>query len=148
MEKVCTVCKEEKPLDEFYNLKASKDGKSWRCKNCDKETTMRSRKERYLKSRVQQRDANRKSKYGITPEEFQFLWESQSQKCAICGVSLVDNFCGNKVVNKAVIDHCHTSKKVRGLLCRLCNQGLGLFKDDIKSLLAAAEYIKLNSDIH
>jgi hypothetical protein len=146
--KTCTVCKKAKPLEDYYNLKASKDGKSWRCKTCDKETTIRSRKERYLRSRVQQRNANRKAKYGITPEAFSNLWEKQEGKCAICKTGLSDGFCGNNVVNKAVIDHCHTTQKVRGLLCRLCNQGLGLFKDNKESLIAATDYLGKNADIH
>ncbi len=39
------------------------------------------------------------------------------------------------------IDHCHKTGKVRGLLCKLCNCGLGYFRDDPKLMLAAITYL-------
>lgn len=39
------------------------------------------------------------------------------------------------------IDHCHGSKKVRGVLCDHCNKGLGFFKDNPTHLLRASDYV-------
>ena len=39
------------------------------------------------------------------------------------------------------IDHCHSTGKIRGLLCDRCNHGLGHFKDDINLLIKAIEYL-------
>lgn len=36
MSKICTKCKEEKPLSEFYKDKSKKDGLKYYCKECDK----------------------------------------------------------------------------------------------------------------
>jgi len=43
--------------------------------------------------------------------------------------------------NKAHLDHCHTTGKIRGFLCQKCNHGLGLFNDSIQALKSAIEYL-------
>lgn len=151
--KTCTVCNKEKTLDEFYNLKATPDGKSYRCKICDKETTMDSRKKRYLRSRVQQRHAQRKCKYGITEEDFNALLESQEGKCPCCGKVLSEEFGRHHLPNKLVVDHCHKDSYVRGLLCTMCNKGIGLLGDNSEAVFKAYLYLKAaednyNADIH
>lgn len=71
--------------------------------------------------------------YGITEEQYQTLWFQQDGKCAIC----------KQPSDKRLhIDHCHLSKKVRGLLCGPCNRGLGLFKDNPDLLIAAKDYLE------
>jgi hypothetical protein len=146
--KTCTVCKETKPLEAYYNFAKAKDGKSWRCKDCDKNTTMDSRKRRYEVSRIQQRHATRKFKYGITELEFKELYETQKGLCACCNVSLTDAFEVSHAKNKLVIDHCHSTNKVRGLLCTMCNKGIGLLGDNAEGLYKAYTYLKNFEDIH
>lgn len=69
------------------------------------------------------------SLYKITNEEYDKL---QKQKyCNICGKE-----------DELHIDHCHTTGKVRGMLCRLCNSALGVFGDNIEGLQKALEYLK------
>lgn len=55
--------------------------------------------------------------------------------CEICGVSEED------YGRRLSLDHCHSSGKVRGLLCQPCNLGLGSFRDKPEVLLAAAAYL-------
>ena len=83
------------------------------------------------------RKSQRLRKYGLTLQEFNAMMESQSGACAICGHSDMStpNFF-------PVVDHCHSSGKVRGILCMACNMGLGKFKDDPSRLLSAASYLK------
>lgn len=44
-----------------------------------------------------------------------------------------------------VVDHCHKSKQIRGLVCHRCNVGLGYFRDDPELLRAAAAYLEAQS---
>ena len=76
-------------------------------------------------------------KYGITVADFDAMILSQGNKCAICG----DGPNGNPM-HFPHIDHCHTTNKVRGLLCRKCNHAVGLLKDDPKIFLAGAAYLQ------
>ena len=67
------------------------------------------------------------------------IFTAQQGKCAICQISIKFNQgrgCG------AQLDHDHATGKIRGLLCPLCNRGLGKFKDSISNLEAAIAYLK------
>lgn len=148
--KTCTTCKELKSLSEFFNYKASKDGKSYRCKVCDSLARAAYHKKHYEVVRVNLRNAQRKHKYGLGQESFKLLYEQQSGLCAICSTELSDKFSRHHEPNKLVIDHCHQSGKVRGLLCTMCNKALGLFKDNPINLENAIKYLERekDADIH
>lgn len=62
--------------------------------------------------------------------------ERQAGCCAICGQP-----------SKLVVDHCHASGEVRGLLCDDCNVGLGRYDDDPERLLAAAAYLLKQANV-
>jgi hypothetical protein len=74
--------------------------------------------------------------YGLTMDRFNAMLEDQNYACAICGAQKTEN---RKFF--PVVDHCHKTKKVRGLLCSGCNLGLGKFKDDSRLLLRAIHYL-------
>lgn len=80
-----------------------------------------------------------KSTYGLTIEQYDSILENQNNCCAICKT---DTPSGK---GRFHVDHCHDTKKVRGLLCHHCNLALGNFKDDIPTLLNAIEYIAKSS---
>jgi len=88
---------------------------------------------KYDKKRSVQLKSRMKLFYGITLEQYEQMLIEQDHKCAICG---------EKPERTLHTDHCHETDKVRGLLCRSCNVGLGHFKDDINRLAAAIEYLK------
>ncbi len=68
------------------------------------------------------------------------MMDDQNGVCAICDHPETAVIKG-KVMNLAV-DHCHTTKRVRGLLCVNCNRALGYFNDDIDRLKAAIAYLE------
>lgn len=81
--------------------------------------------------------SQRTTLYGITPERFEELLSSQNNSCAICGSKEPG---GGRT--RFSVDHCHTTQKVRALLCGPCNLGLGHFHDNPERLIKAASYIK------
>lgn len=72
-----------------------------------------------------------------TEVKYQELFATQGGCCACCHTPLAVLRGKNLVV-----DHCHETSKIRGLLCHNCNLGLGNFKDDPNILRAAADYIE------
>jgi len=74
----------------------------------------------------------RKSRYGLTAEQYNDLLVAQGGRCAIC-----------KSDTLLQVDHDHTTDVVRGLLCRECNMGLGKFKDCVELLTRAINYLSL-----
>ena len=79
-------------------------------------------------------------KYNLTTEEWYDMMHRQNNVCAICHEVGFKLDPASK--NLLVVDHCHDSEKVRGLLCHNCNRGLGLFKDKISVLESATRYLK------
>jgi Recombination endonuclease VII len=71
--------------------------------------------------------------YGITLEDYDIMLARQNGACAIC----------SRIPDKRLaVDHCHTSGKVRGLLCAKCNSGLAFYEDNPRYLLAAVSYLQ------
>ncbi len=79
----------------------------------------------------------------ITLNDYAKLLEEQKNKCAICGneETCIDGRSSDKKPRRLSIDHCHSTGKVRGLLCHACNIAIGKFKDDIELLKKAITYI-------
>jgi hypothetical protein len=72
--------------------------------------------------------------YGITLDEREKIFTKQRGRCAICKNAFDSNALHT--------DHCHSTGKVRGLLCPNCNHGIGYFHDDPQMLNAAILYLK------
>lgn len=73
--------------------------------------------------------------YKITLNDYNILFNKQNGCCKICGV--------NELLLKGslCVDHCHSTGKVRGLLCKACNLMIGNAKDDINTLNRAIIYL-------
>lgn len=70
-----------------------------------------------------------RKRYGITVEEFNVMAASGC------------NICGSKPTRRLHVDHCHSTGRVRGVLCDPCNRGLGCFEDDRGRIAKAIEYL-------
>lgn len=80
-------------------------------------------------------------KFKLRPETYHAMWQDQGGACAICRRPFaVENQPGMHADN-CVVDHCHRTGKVRGLLCPHCNLGLGHFFDSPALLEAAQHYL-------
>lgn len=142
--KKCPRCKE---IKELINFKKSKTiGYNCNCHPCHKII----RREYKQRPNVKERERKifikgyLRRAYGITYEQYQYMFLKQNGKCAICKKETEFNdYRSSKRINLGV-DHCHETGKVRGLLCVHCNFGIGAFKDDIKLMSKAIKYIKSN----
>lgn len=90
----------------------------------------------YHKKNPMAKKKQRLYKYRISPDDLVSLIARQNFKCAICG-----NKGNGDKTHFPVIDHCHSTGKIRGILCGLCNKGLGLFRDNPKFLTSAIQYL-------
>jgi hypothetical protein len=78
-------------------------------------------------------------KFGLTLEDYDLMFNNQYGCCAICG-RLHSEF-----KKKLAVDHCHSTGKVRGILCSNCNSILGHAHDSIEVLQKAIDYLYINS---
>lgn len=152
-EKTCTKCKESKPVGEFFsNYRQGgqhRKASSW-CKTCHGRTSterVRHRRETEPGFREKERTYCRTrrflKKYGMTPEDYEDVFEWQGRRCAICRTEANIKVLGNEKL--FAVDHDHSTGQIRGLLCDPCNRGIGLLKDDPSILRQAADYLERNS---
>lgn len=150
--KKCSKCKEEKPISDF-NIRNGAEGNkpSSYCKLCHQEYV----KDHYVKNKEKyinnasdwsSRNPESRRKIGtnwvrrakgnyVSEQVFKEMMDSQKNCCAICDRELT-------TTKLTCVDHNHVTGKIRGILCRNCNTGLGMLKDSISTLQSAAEYLK------
>jgi hypothetical protein len=122
--RLCLRCNFEKDVSSFPVDKRNLNWKNNICKACRwKKTNENNRKTKAW-------NKYNWKKYGIEDLEEAFRIYNTEKSCNICGSS-----------DKLHLDHCHSSKKVRGMLCHKCNRALGFFNDSSETLRKAAEYI-------
>lgn len=143
MQKTCYMCQEVKDTSEFYRHQNGLHNVGTICKFCNTQKARNYRSKswttsaRYLTSRK----ANLKSKFGITPDDYDVMFNQQNGVCAICNKPEAQN-------KRLAVDHCHHTYKVRGLLCSMCNTGIGKLNDDPDLLDKAAKYLRAHGGFH
>lgn len=115
----CSICLKEKPISEFYVKDRSTGRPDATCKAC-----------RIIKQR--------EKTLGVTQDDYLRMLTEQQGRCGICNKRLY-----SKRYKAFAVDHCHTTGRIRGLLCTKCNTGLGLFCDDPIALQRAIEWTKV-----
>lgn len=108
---------------DLYEAQLEKN-RQWRALNEDKYRLQHRRNERRRKLK----------RYGLTEESYQALLVKQNYVCAICKED-------KKGIRDWHVDHCHSTGRVRGILCHHCNLLLGNAKDSVSILLKAKEYL-------
>jgi hypothetical protein len=134
----CSTCKEDKDESCFHKASNKKRGYQFSCISCRK--TIKDNLKNSMTSEewyLTQRQYWLKSQYGLNLDDYNKLVKEQNHKCAICQIDEVDSFKG-----LLFVDHCHTTGKIRGLLCHHCNTALGKFKDSESILMKAVEYVR------
>lgn len=125
--KYCGMCGEIKTLDQFTKDKNTRFGYSSRCKQCIHKIT--SSEHKIYKEKI----IRIKKRYNGSDEDVERIMNSHT--CEICGAVF------NSKVHKHV-DHDHSTGKIRGTLCNLCNMGLGSFRDNEKLIAQSIIYLK------
>lgn len=118
----CTRCKADKPgTPEFFPLHNKKRNglDSW-CREC--RATYRS-------------SINRGKFRSVISDSALMDLKASITECAICGSS-----------EPLVVDHDHSTGKIRGMLCNHCNRGLGHFRDDPMLLEFARVYLLVSTN--
>ena len=136
--KVCTLCGESKPNEQFHFTVSERGYRASRCKPCAREYERARNRELKRKNpeeykRTRQRYM-RKTRYGMAHSDYEELLLEQDGVCAICRR-------GDGTGQDLEVDHCHKTGLVRGLLCTSCNNALGMFRDDTRILLRARQYL-------
>jgi hypothetical protein len=136
LSKQCSKCKEVKSLSSFYKDGRNKDGKRSNCISCERKAATLWKEQNKEHIAEYNSHYKREYTYGLSKKEYLELLEAQDSKCAICNTEQ------SKLTRKLVVDHCHTTNKVRGLLCSHCNVGIGMLKENEDNLMAAIQYLK------
>jgi hypothetical protein len=129
---------ENLPQEEQSRIRSAEAGRRYRSRNPEKV--------RESKKRAQKRYSLQR-KFNLSLEEYDEMLKEQNGGCALCGFipSGEDTYRRGKSL---AVDHDHATGYVRGLLCDLCNRGIGQLHDDPALLRKAASYIEVAADRH
>lgn len=125
--RTCTTCDTFKPASEYTIERDSRalTGVAMRskCRPCNELIKYKS----FIKRR-----------YGITWDTYVSMLDEQEGCCKICKTTSSNT----TRTDRLVVDHCHDTGEVRGLLCAKCNMAIGLLDDDPEKIQAALNYIR------
>ena len=130
--KFCSLCEQFLDRSNFYKDSSRKDGVTAYCKICKRSANSKWREANPNKVKQNNTWNRRQNTYGVDKDIFEKMLYDQNFQCKICFIN---------IDNSAHVDHDHETGRVRGVLCRRCNVGLGFFKDSIKNLKSAIEYL-------
>lgn len=132
-----------KPCNEFgrkqrysaNRVKMAARSRAWR--NDNKERMNMLKRIKYAKDPTAMKSSHLKWKYGITIEQYDVMLDEQGGLCAIC--KREEN---RKPLRRLAVDHCHSTGKIRGLLCSRCNTAIGQFCDNPEIMKSAMSYVE------
>lgn len=132
--KECRRCKESKELTDFYkSTSRTKGGYRHECKSCWNRDSLKYYNDNREEIIEKRKDYHYLKNYNITRADFHKMQE-EAGGCEVCGDT------------NTVLDHCHDSSEIRGVLCNRCNQALGLMRDDPVLIRGLADYMDRHMD--
>ena len=135
----CTRCDVRKPLSHFPKNKSNRLGVASMCKACACEVASAYWHSDVEKARLKQRKQRILRNYGKSLDWFETTIASQGNCCPCCGVKYV---MGANGADRAVVDHCHVTGQLRGIICSTCNVALGYAKENALRLRNLACYVE------
>lgn len=126
----CRICKKD---DFLYNQMHWNAGYAFECKKCFSNRWKEFRKT--IEGKRHTRNKRLKNKYGITINDYEQMLKDQNNSCLICKDEFSDTI-------KPDVDHHHSTRKVRGILCHTCNLALGYLREDEDIIWNMLEYLK------
>lgn len=121
-EKIREQCRARATRSYYKNLELN------RARQREHQAKIRKSPEKYTLIKARKRGGGA----GLTPQQIDTIRLGQNNRCAICGDP-----------DPTDLDHCHRTGKIRWLLCRHCNRGLGAFRDSPDLLRKAASMLDL-----
>lgn len=124
--KICTKCKQNKNIEDFYKNAKRKDGRQTFCKVCSNARRIQWGRENPDKIRKYKL----RNDYDLSVEDFELMLKEQNNRCKICKKEFVNSLLRH-------IDHDHKTGRVRGILCNKCNLMIGWYESipDHKTIL-------------
>jgi len=122
---ICSHCTENKKISSFTKYWLSR--KNPLCIDCHRKFG---------------RKSLLKLNFNMTLDEYDALVIKQNNRCAICNNEETVIHHSTKKISCLSVDHDHKTNKNRGLLCQLCNFGIGYFKDSPSLMRKAALYME------
>lgn len=127
------LCRQRDAAGVCTNCGRQRDSGNQLCMRCGATSRRASEKWKAAQTDYDKKKALRR-KYGLTMEQWDSLFAAQGHACELCRTTAP--------VGGWTVDHDHASGRVRAILCRLCNIGLGSFRDDPELLERAAAYLR------
>ena len=137
----CCHCRKIFSFNRFNKDRTKKNGYDSQCKKCNS----KERKEQYQLEKDSIIDPidywafRCKHRYGTDEEELKGILFSQKKLCCICKSNLIFN--KGLGWERGALDHCHTTKVIRGILCSRCNRVLGMVEENTEILIKMIEYL-------
>lgn len=106
----------------------------------NKEKILEGHREYYKVRKEEFRARAVRYKFGISLDEYETMAKNQNNLCAICGKPEIST--RNGKIKQLAVDHNHTTKKVRELLCEHCNTVIGKVYESTEILEKMIVYLK------
>lgn len=141
----CNTCKLDKPYTDFSKKSEAKRGYAYRCKSCHNtylrdvwyKNNSESQKRATRLYKVMNRHRILAARYGCSETDILELFSQACDACEVCGST-----------KRLCVDHCHSTGKIRGILCHACNTALGFLKEEEHRALSMAGYIQKNVQLN